>query len=91
MDTPVIQTLKLNDPTLLMDRCFVGGAWVGEPADPVDNPATGEILSRVPRFGAKEATEADYRAAVARGEFDNAWVDRLLTESGVPVELDKSV
>ncbi len=49
---PVIQTLKLNDPTLLMDRCLIGGEWVGQPVDPVDNPATGEILSRVPRFGA---------------------------------------
>ena len=56
MDTPVIQSLKLNDPTLLMDRCLIGGAWIGQPVDPVDNPATGEILSRVPRFGAEEAT-----------------------------------
>ena len=37
--------MKLNDPTLLARRCLVGGAWVGEPVDPVDNPATGEILS----------------------------------------------
>ena len=32
--------MKLNDPTLLVERCYVGGAWIGEPADPVDNPAT---------------------------------------------------
>jgi succinate-semialdehyde dehydrogenase/glutarate-semialdehyde dehydrogenase len=65
MDTPVIQTLKLNDPTLLMDRCLIGGEWVGQPVDPVDNPATGEILSRVPNFGAEEAAEAVEKAEAA--------------------------
>jgi succinate-semialdehyde dehydrogenase / glutarate-semialdehyde dehydrogenase len=49
---------QLNDPSLLKERCFVGGAWIGEPVDPVDNPATGEILGRVPHFGAPEATQA---------------------------------
>ncbi len=49
-------TMKLNDPTLLVERCLVGGAWIGEPVDPVENPATGEIIARVPRFGAAEAT-----------------------------------
>src|SRR5215208_4482891 len=65
MDTPVTQTLKLNDPTLLMDRCYVGGAWIGEPADPVDNQATGDVLSRVPRFGAEEAIRAVEEAQAA--------------------------
>jgi succinate-semialdehyde dehydrogenase/glutarate-semialdehyde dehydrogenase len=54
--------MKLNDPTLLVERCFVGGAWIGEPADPVENPATGEVLARVPRFGAKEAADAVEKA-----------------------------
>jgi succinate-semialdehyde dehydrogenase/glutarate-semialdehyde dehydrogenase len=65
MDTPLIQSLKLNDPTLLMDRCLIGGEWVGQPVDPVDNPATGEILSRVPNFGAEEAAEAVEKAEAA--------------------------
>ena len=30
--------MKLNDPSLLIERCFVGGAWTGEPATPVTNP-----------------------------------------------------
>jgi succinate-semialdehyde dehydrogenase/glutarate-semialdehyde dehydrogenase len=50
--------MKLNDPTLLVERCYVGGAWIGEPATPVTNPATGETIAKVPRFGAEETTEA---------------------------------
>ena len=50
--------MKLNDPSLLVERCFVGGAWIGEPATPVTNPATGETLAKVPRFGARETTQA---------------------------------
>src|SRR3712207_5954096 len=50
--------MKLNDPTLLQERCYVGGAWIGEPADPIKNPATGETIARVPRFGQAEATQA---------------------------------
>jgi succinate-semialdehyde dehydrogenase / glutarate-semialdehyde dehydrogenase len=57
--------MKLNDPALLVDRCYVGGEWIGDPADPIDNPANGEILSRVPRFGAAEATRAVEKAEQA--------------------------
>ena len=52
-------------PDPLMDRCLIGGEWVGQPVDPVDNPATGEILSRVPNFGAEEAAEAVEKAEAA--------------------------
>jgi RraA family protein len=37
------------------------------------------------RLTARTAAEADYVAAVARGEFSNAWVDSLLDQSGVKV------
>lgn len=50
--------MNLKDRTLLTDKCFVGGVWKGISVDPVTNPATGKILASVPRFGAKEATEA---------------------------------
>ena len=33
----------------------------------------------------KSASEAEYTAAVARGDFSNAWVDRFLADSGLPV------
>jgi RraA family protein len=34
------------------------------------------------RLQAQRSSNADYLASVARGEFDNQWVDRLLQESG---------
>jgi regulator of RNase E activity RraA len=40
----------------------------------------------VERLQRKRAAEADYTDAVARGDFDNSWVDRILDESGVIVE-----
>lgn len=38
------------------------------------------------RLTERKAAEADYTAAVARGDFDNSWVDRLLESNGVAVE-----
>src|SRR3954465_5032427 len=32
----------------------------------------------------KASSEAEYTAAVARGDFSNAWVDRFLADSGLP-------
>ncbi|HEY8382674.1 MAG TPA: NAD-dependent succinate-semialdehyde dehydrogenase [Microvirga sp.] len=76
MDTPVIQNLKLNDPSLLVESCLIGGAWVGEPVDVVDNPASGEIIARVPRLGAAEATEAVEKAE----EAFRTWSKKLAKE-----------
>ena len=45
---------RLADRTLLSDRCYVDGAFVGEPADAVTNPANGEVIVSVPRFGEAE-------------------------------------
>jgi RraA family protein len=38
------------------------------------------------RLAGRELAEAGYTAAVARGEFSNAWVDEILRTSGVAVE-----
>ncbi|HEY7383744.1 MAG TPA: NAD-dependent succinate-semialdehyde dehydrogenase [Beijerinckiaceae bacterium] len=57
--------MKLNDPSLLVERCYVGGDWIGEPSVPIDNPATGEVIARVPRLGAAEATDAIEKAEKA--------------------------
>jgi succinate-semialdehyde dehydrogenase / glutarate-semialdehyde dehydrogenase len=57
--------LALNDPNLLRSACFVGGEWVGTPTLAIDNPATGEIVGKVPDFGAKEAEDAVHAAARA--------------------------
>ncbi|MGO4707156.1 NAD-dependent succinate-semialdehyde dehydrogenase [Microvirga sp. 2MCAF38] len=55
----------LRDTTLLREACLIDGVWTGQPVDPVENPATGDILARVPRFGAEETTRAIEAAAVA--------------------------
>jgi len=68
--------MKLDDATLLQERCYVGGAWIGEPVDPIENPATGEVLARVPRFGAAEATRA---VESAEGAF-RAWAGMIAKE-----------
>ncbi len=57
--------MKLQDPTLLREQCYIDGRWMGVPVDPVVNPATGETIARVPRMGAAEATVAVERAQVA--------------------------
>ncbi len=49
---------RLKDPTLLRDRCFIDGEWTGNGEIAVTNPATGETLAQVPRFGADETTRA---------------------------------
>ena len=57
--------MKLNDPSLLREQCFVGGAWIGVPQTEVTDPATGEVIARVPRFGTAEARDAIEKANVA--------------------------
>ena len=59
------QSLPLKDPTLLKSQSYINGVWTGTGVDPVDNPATGAVLSHVPNHGAKEATEAVEAAQAA--------------------------
>jgi regulator of RNase E activity RraA len=74
------------------------GGIVVNPGDIVMGDLNGIVV--VPRqiaedllasLQAKAAGEADYTDAVARGEFSNAWVDRLLEQSGMPVEREQPV
>ena len=67
--------MQLSDPSLLREQCYVGGRWVGEPATKVTDPATGDAVARVPRFGAEEA-----EAAVAAAEAAFAGWSRLLAK-----------
>ncbi len=50
--------MQLSDPSLLKEQCLIDGAWVGAPKLDVTNPATGELIARVPDLGAKETKEA---------------------------------
>jgi succinate-semialdehyde dehydrogenase/glutarate-semialdehyde dehydrogenase len=64
-------SLKLKDPSLLRQQCYVDGAWCnadsGETID-VTNPATGEVLGTVPKMGTDETRRAIEAA-------DRAWGD----------------
>jgi succinate-semialdehyde dehydrogenase/glutarate-semialdehyde dehydrogenase len=60
--------MRLEDPLLLRESCYIDGAWV--PADagttlPVTNPATGEKLGIIPNMGAAETRRAIAAAAAA--------------------------
>jgi succinate-semialdehyde dehydrogenase / glutarate-semialdehyde dehydrogenase len=61
-------TVKLTDPKLFRQACYIDGAWLDArpgAAIEVDNPATGDTIGIVPRFGASEtraAIEAASRA-----------------------------
>ncbi len=81
--------LKLADPALLRQQCFIDGQWLGVSADPIVNPATGQVLARVPDFGAAEtllAIEAAQRAfkpwakklAKERANILRKWFDLML-------------
>ena len=53
--------VALTDPKLFRQSCYVDGTWVnarGGATINVDNPATGEIIGTVPRFGAAETRDA---------------------------------
>jgi len=65
-------TLPLKDPGLLRQAMLIDGEWVpadrGETMD-VRNPATGELLARVPNGGANETR----RAIAAAGRAMQVW------------------
>ena len=43
--------MQLNDPSLLKDKCYINGAWVGDGVDVVTNPANGDEIGKVPNLG----------------------------------------
>src|SRR3954451_23722106 len=49
---------RLKDPSLLRDRCYIDGAWVGTPERPVTNPVNGVELAKVPKMSTAETTQA---------------------------------
>ena len=51
--------LKLKDPSLLKQQCYLNGEWVsGTETMTVTNPATGEIIGTIPHLGQAETAKA---------------------------------
>jgi len=57
--------MALQRPDLVREACLIGGAWVGEPALAVANPATDGLIGRVPNLGAAQARDAVAAAEAA--------------------------
>lgn len=60
--------LKLKDPSLLREQCFINGEWIAaDDASTIQvvNPATGETLGTVPHMGAAETRRAIAAASAA--------------------------
>jgi succinate-semialdehyde dehydrogenase / glutarate-semialdehyde dehydrogenase len=89
---PAAAGILLKEPGLLRHKAYVGGAWVdadGGAAFDVLNPATGELLSTMPRLGVAETRRAieaaadaypEWRALLAkeRARIMKRWADLLL-------------
>ena len=74
--------MQLKDPTLFRQAALIGGDWIeADPANSiaVDNPATGEIIGRVPNLGTEETRAAIEAAKVAQVE----WAGRTAKERSV--------
>src|ERR1700759_2954859 len=56
---------RLKDPSLLRDRCYIDGAWVGTPQRAVTNPVNGVELAKIPVMSTAETTQAVEAAARA--------------------------
>ena len=60
--------LKLDEVSLLREQCCVNGTWISASSGAtfeVRNPATQQVIARVPRMGAEETRAAIAAAAAA--------------------------
>jgi len=74
--------MRLKDPGLLRERCYIDGAWVTTDDGatlPVHNPATGAALGVIPNLGVVETRRAIDAAAAALP----AWAARTAKERAV--------
>ena len=74
--------LRLEDPALLREQCFVNGRWLDAPGGatlPVHNPATGAQLGTVPAF---DAVATEKAVAAAHAAFP-AWSAKTAKERAV--------
>jgi succinate-semialdehyde dehydrogenase/glutarate-semialdehyde dehydrogenase len=71
--------MQLKTPSIIKDQCLIGGKWTGRPTLDVTNPATGEVVGRVPDFGQAETRAAIEAANTAFPE----WSGKLAKERSV--------
>jgi regulator of RNase E activity RraA len=76
-----------------INHAISAGGIVVQPGDVVLGDLNGVVVvprdiadDLLARLESRAAVEAEYTAGVARGEFSNDWVDRILDESGVAVD-----
>ena len=70
--TSTVTGVQLTDSKLFRQSCYVDGAWANATSGAtvaVDNPATGEIIGSVPKFGAAETRTAIEAAGRALAEW----------------------
>ena len=61
-------TRLIKDQELFREACFINGRWIGPGSSgsiPVDDPATGDVIGAVPKFGRAETRQAIDAAAAA--------------------------
>ncbi|MGR5063900.1 NAD-dependent succinate-semialdehyde dehydrogenase [Photobacterium sp. DNB22_13_2] len=74
--------MKLHDPQLLKQACYVAGNWVSAIDDtytPVTNPSTGELIAKVPSLGRDETLSAIHAAGKVQGD----WAARTAKERAI--------
>jgi succinate-semialdehyde dehydrogenase / glutarate-semialdehyde dehydrogenase len=70
-------TLALKDHSLLKDKCYVAGEWIGSATTiPVTNPVDDSVVGHVPKLGAAETRRALEAASVAQ----RAWAKNTAKE-----------
>lgn len=60
-------SIDIQDRGLLREQCLIGGIWQGTPSIAVTDPASGELLARVPDMDAAGARAAILAAEAAMG------------------------
>ena len=69
--------LRLNDPSLLKDKCYVAGEWIGGAATiAVTNPVDDSVIGHVPKLGAPETR----RAIEAARDAQKLWAKKTAKE-----------
>ena len=72
-----VRPLSLKDPSLLKDKCYVAGEWVGGAERiAVTNPVDDSLVGYVPKLGAAETRRAIDAAEVAQ----KSWAKRTAKE-----------